>query len=136
MRRKGREIFNNLHHSLFTSLNATSIGGNGGSSINPSKGDPNIKPETSSEFEFGFDVRILNKITLEATYYARKVKDLILSRGLPTSTGFSTETTNLADLENRGLELSLNVNAFDTDNFKWNSGVQYWFNKSEITRLV
>jgi TonB-linked SusC/RagA family outer membrane protein len=121
--------------SLFTSLNATSIGGNGGSTINPSKGDPNIKPETSSEFEFGFDVSVLNKITLEATYYARKVKDLILSRGLPTSTGFSTETTNLADLENRGLELSLSVNAFDTDNFRWNTGVQYWFNKSEITRL-
>ncbi|TVZ58521.1 TonB-linked SusC/RagA family outer membrane protein [Flavobacteriaceae bacterium MAR_2010_105] len=121
--------------ALFTSLNATSIGGNGGSTINPAKGDPNIEPETSTELEFGFDTRLFNRVNFEATYYIRKVNDLILSRGLPTSSGFSTETTNLADLENTGLELSLNVDAFDEENFRWNSGVQFWFNNSEITRL-
>ncbi len=121
--------------SLFTSLNATSIGGNGGSTINPAKGDPNIEPETSSEFEIGIDAKFFNKVTFEATYYTREVKDLILSRGLPTSSGFSTETTNLADLENTGLELALNVDVFDTDNFKWNTGVNFWFNNSEVTRL-
>ena len=121
--------------SLFTSLNATSIGGNGGSTINPAKGDPNIEPETSQEFEIGIDTKLFDKVTFEATYYKRQVKDLILSRGLPTSSGFSTETTNLADLENTGLELALNVDAFDTDNFKWNTGVNFWFNNSEVTRL-
>ncbi len=121
--------------SLFTSLNSTSIGGNGGSSINAAKGDPNIEPETSSEFEIGIDTRLFDKVTFEATYYNRNVKDLILSRGLPSSSGFTTETTNLADLENTGIELSLNIDAFDTADFKWNSGVQFWFNNSEITRL-
>ncbi len=121
--------------SLFTSLNATSIGGNGGSTINPAKGDPNIEPETSSEFEIGLDARFFDRVTFEATYYNRNVNDLILSRGLPTSSGFSTETTNLADLQNTGLELALDVNAFETDNFSWNSGVRFWFNNSEITRL-
>ncbi len=121
--------------SLFTSLNATSIGGNGGSTISPSKGDSNIDPETSTEFEMGIDVKLFDKVTFEATYYNRKVNDLILTRGLPTSSGFATETTNLADLENTGLELSLNVDVINTDNFSWNSGVMYWFNDSEITRL-
>jgi len=121
--------------SLFTSLNATSIGGNGGSTINPAKGDPNIQPEISSEFEIGLDVKLFDKVTFEASYYVRDVKDLILSRGLPTSSGFSTETTNLADLENKGLELSLNVDVINTENFSWNSGTQFWFNNSEITRL-
>ena len=122
--------------SLFTSLNATSIGGNGGSSINPAKGDPNIQPEISSEFEIGLDVKLFDKVTFEASYYVRDVNDLILSRGLPTSSGFSTETTNLADLQNKGLELSLNVDVINTENFSWNSGTQFWFNNSEITRLA
>jgi TonB-linked SusC/RagA family outer membrane protein len=121
--------------SLFTSLNSTSIGGNGGSSINPGKGDPNLKPETSSEFEFGFDTKLFNRITLEATYYNRKVKDLLLTRTLPSSSGFATQTTNVADLVNKGIELSLNIDAFTSENFQWNSGIRFWFNDSEITRL-
>jgi TonB-linked SusC/RagA family outer membrane protein len=121
--------------STFTSLNSTGIGGNGGSTINPSKGDPNIAPERSSELEFGIDARFFNRVSFEGTYYDRKVKDLILSRGLPTSSGFSTETTNLADLQNTGLELALNVDVLTGERFSWSTGVNYWFNNSEVTRL-
>ncbi len=121
--------------SIFTSLNQVSIGGNGGSSVSGSRGNANIEPETSAEFEVGFDARLLNAVNLEATYYNRNVTDLILSRSLPASSGFGFETNNLADLQNTGLEISLNVDAFDKENFKWNTGIQYWFNDSEITRL-
>jgi hypothetical protein len=121
--------------STFTSLNSTSIGGNGGSTIDPEKGDPNIEPERSSELEFGIDARFLDRISFSGTYYDRKVKDLILKRGLPTSSGFATETTNLADLTNTGLELALNVDVLTGERFSWSTGVNYWFNNSEITRL-
>ena len=69
------------------------------------------------------------------TYYNRDVNDLILSRTLPTSSGFGTETTNLADLENYGLEAAVRFDAFNNDNFYWNTGIQFWFNRSEVTRL-
>ena len=72
---------------------------------------------------------------MELSYYNRNVKDLILSRSLPTSSGFGSETTNLADLKNYGIELGLNINAYDNESFSWNSGIQFWFNRSEITRL-
>ena len=85
--------------------------------------------------EVGVDLRFLGKIGLELTYYNRNVKDLILSRSLPTSSGFSRETTNLADLENKGFEVGINIDAYDTDRFSWNSGIQFWLNRSEITRL-
>ncbi|EZH71893.1 membrane protein [Aquimarina atlantica] len=121
--------------SAFTGLNAVSVGGNGGTSIDGQLGDPNIKPETSSEFEVGFDIKMFDKVSLEATYYNREVKDLLLSRNLPSTSGFTRETKNFADLVNSGVEVSLNVDAFDSDNFYWNSGVQFWLNRSEITRL-
>ena len=119
--------------SIFT-LNQTAIGGNGGSSISSSKGDAAIQPETSQELEAGIDLRLIGKIGVELSYYNRNVKDLILSRALETSSGFGSETTNLADLKNYGIELGLNIDAYNTENFTWNSGIQFWFNRSEITK--
>lgn len=121
--------------SAFTSLNQVSIGGNGGSSINALKGDPDIEPETSSEFEVGFDAGLFNDVSLEVSYYNRNVNDLLLNRVVPTSTGFGSETTNLADLKNYGIEVGLNVNAFNEENFIWKSTLNFWFNRSEVTRL-
>ena len=121
--------------SIFTSLNSVSIGGVGGSSVASLRGDANIEPETSQEFEVGIDLRFIQKIGFEFSYYNRNVKDLILSRSLPTSSGFSTETTNLADLENKGIELGINIDAFSNERFSWTSGVQFWLNRSEVTRL-
>ncbi|MDH3795490.1 MAG: TonB-dependent receptor [Flavobacteriaceae bacterium] len=121
--------------SAFTGLNQVSIGGSGGSSINTLKGDPNVEPETSQEFEIGFDAGILDDVSVEFTYYNRDVSDLLLSRALPASTGFGSETTNLADLQNNGFEVGINIDAFDRENFKWNSNIAFWLNNSEITRL-
>ncbi|MCC1484346.1 SusC/RagA family TonB-linked outer membrane protein [Winogradskyella immobilis] len=121
--------------SAFTSLNQVSIGSNGGSSISALRGDANIDPETSQEFEVGIDARLFDRFNVELTYYNRDVNDLILSRTLPTSSGFGTETTNLADLENYGLEAAVRFDAFNNDNFYWNTGIQFWFNRSEVTRL-
>ena len=121
--------------SIFTTLSPLSVNSGGGTSLGGLKGDPNLEPEISSEFEIGFDTRVFDRINLEATYYRRNVKDLILSRNLPSSSGFASETTNLADLENTGIELAINADVVTTENFKWNTGVQYWFNNSEITRL-
>ncbi|WP_372973881.1 SusC/RagA family TonB-linked outer membrane protein [Muriicola sp.] len=121
--------------SAFTGLNQVSIGGVGGSSISALKGDPNVEPETSSEFEVGFDAGLFNKVNLEVTYYNRNVSDLLLSRVLPTSSGFGSETTNLADLKNYGVEVGITVNPVQEDNFFWSSNINWWLNRSEITRL-
>ncbi|MCL8006396.1 SusC/RagA family TonB-linked outer membrane protein [Gelidibacter japonicus] len=123
--------------STFTSLGASNIGGNIGQSVVGSKGDALVKPETASELEFGFDLGIFNnKLSFEATYYDKKVKDLILTRALPSSSGFTQETTNLGDLKNTGVELALRSFVFDNENFKWNTSVQWYKNRSEVTRLA
>lgn len=123
--------------STFTSLGASNIGGNIGQSVVGSKGDALVKPETASELEFGFDLGIFhNKLSFEATYYDKKVKDLILTRALPSSSGFTQETTNLGDLKNTGVELALRAFVFDNENFRWNTSVQWYKNRSEVTRLA
>ncbi|MDH7448385.1 SusC/RagA family TonB-linked outer membrane protein [Aquimarina sp. 2201CG14-23] len=122
--------------ATFTSLGSSNIGGNGGASVAGLNGDPDVEPETASEFEIGLDIGVLNnRVSFEATYYNKNVKDLILSRSLPASSGFTTETTNLADLRNEGVELAVRADVFDNDNFYWNTGIQFYLNRSEVTRL-
>ncbi|UCD60630.1 MAG: SusC/RagA family TonB-linked outer membrane protein [Flavobacteriaceae bacterium] len=122
--------------ATFTSFGANNIGGNIGQSVLAAKGDPDVEPETAKEIEMGFDIGFLqNRINFEATYYNKQVEDLILTRALPASTGFTQETTNLADLRNRGVELGLRWDVLSNQNVRWNTGVLFYLNRSEITRL-
>ena len=122
--------------STFTSLGTNNIGGNIGQGALGTKGDPDVEPETAQEFEVGFDLGLFdNKISLEATYYDKQVKDLILTRALEASSGFTQETTNLGDLQNKGIELALRAEIVNSENFRWNTNIQWYRNRSEVTRL-
>ena len=121
--------------SLYTPFAPTNIAGNFGTAVQGSQGNTTLDPETSQEIEFGIDVSILKKLNLEVTYYNRNVNDLLYDRSLPASSGFSNEVRNDLDLVNRGLEIGLNISPVENKNFSWNSGVNFWFNRSEITRL-
>lgn len=121
--------------SLFTTFNTFTIGGRNGVNL-AAQGNPFLEPERSSELEFGADFAFANnKVSFSATYYLREVTDLLYDRALPTSSGFSSEIRNDLDLENRGLELSLNINPVRTSKIDWTSSFNFWFNRSEITRL-
>lgn len=122
--------------STFTGLTATNIGGTIGQSLAGLRGDPNVEPETAREFEIGFDAGFFEgRLNLQATYYNKNVDDLLLQRQLPSSSGFTTELTNLADLQNQGVELALDANVFQTEAFQWNTGLQFYLNRSKVTRL-
>ena len=122
--------------SLFTILDANNIEGRGGININLNKGTPNLKPETSSELEFGVDIGLLdNLIALEVTYFNRKVKDLLFDRSVPTSSGFSTGVLNNADLKNTGIEIGLTAQPVRAANIAWTSTLNFWTTRSMLTRL-
>ena len=122
--------------STFTSLAANNIGGNIGQALSGIRGNPDIKPETAQELELGIDLGLFNnRVSLEASYYIKKVADLILSRSLQSSSGFLRETSNIGDMKNQGVELALRADLFKSENFTWNTGIQWYKNTSEITRL-
>lgn len=122
--------------NTFESLTPQLIGGSLGGQVGVRSVDPNLKPETSNELEFGVDAGFLdNKITLEATVYNKKVNDLILDQEPAESTGITAITTNAADLENKGIELALNATPVNTGQISWLTRVAWWRNRSEITRL-
>lgn len=120
----------------FEALNSGIISGNLGTFRSNRTIDPDLKPETAEELEMGIDVGLRGgRAFLEATYYVKNVRDLILDRQLPGSAGLQVVATNAADLQNRGVELSLNVIPVQTDNFTWNTTLNWWTNEAEITEL-
>lgn len=122
--------------SLFTTLNVVGINGNSGTVINNALGNADLEPETSREIEVGADLSFFDsRLGLELTYYNRKVSDLLFERATPTSSGFTSQFSNEADLVNQGIEIALNARPVETENFVWSSTTNFWFNRNEVTRL-
>ncbi len=120
----------------FESLTSQVIGGKLGTQVGSRAVDPNLKPETAAELEFGLDAALFNsRVTFEGTYYDKQVSDLILDLVPASSTGITAIATNAADLTNKGIELGLGINAVRTTNFNWYFKALYWQNRSEITEL-
>ena len=120
----------------FRSLNGSNIGSNLGLTVSTREIDPDLRPESAQELEFGADIGVLeNRVTLSATYYNKTVEDLILDLPTATSTGVTAIATNAATLENKGIELGLNVTPVQSSNFSWKSNILFWKNDSKITNL-
>jgi TonB-linked SusC/RagA family outer membrane protein len=122
--------------NTFESLTPQLIGGGLGGQVGTRGVDPDLVPETASEIEFGFDLGLFNnRVNLEATYYNKKVNDLILDLIPAESTGILAIATNAADLTNNGIELSLSATPIRTGNVEWFTQLLWWKNESEITNL-
>ncbi len=121
---------------LFTSYNAFATDGLLGISLIGVKGDKDLKSERQKELEFGTDLGFFNnRLSLSATYYIKTVDDLILLAALEPSTGFTQQYVNAGSLRNKGIEISLDATPVSTENFTWNTGVNFFKNTSEITKL-
>lgn len=123
----------------FNLLEGTVIGGNAGLQTEITngglRGNTDVEPETQTELEFGIDLGFLNnKLNIDFTYYIKTIEDLLLRAQIPTSTGFTRQVINGGELENRGIEIGLNATPFQGD-FTWVTGVNFWRNQSEVTRL-
>lgn len=120
----------------FTVLNGTVIGGTNGVFTDNLLGNENVEPEQQSELEMGLDFSFLdNRINVDATYYIKEIDDLLLRVGVPQSTGFTQQVLNAGALQNKGIEIGINALLVDKQNFKWNATLNWWRNRSEITRL-
>ena len=122
--------------SKYTGFTSTIIDGMAGSLVNTQLGNDEVEPEKQSEIETGFDIGVMdNRILFDFTYYKKSVTDLLLSALIPTSAGYTTQIINGAELENQGIEMGLSVLAVDKPDFKYNTSLNFWFNRSKITEL-
>nr|WP_321406379.1 TonB-dependent receptor [uncultured Carboxylicivirga sp.] len=95
-----------------------------------------LKWEESEQTNIGLDFSVLNgRVQFVADAYLRITRDLLLDAPLPTSTGFTSALQNIGNLENKGLEFSLNTTNIDKE-VKWNTTFNISFNRNKVTNLV
>ncbi len=123
--------------SKFTSLVISNIAGNPGVIVSTQEGQPNIKPERQTEIETGIDFSLLKgRLGLELTYYNKNIYDFLMLSNPPASSGFSTSWANAGNLRNHGVELGLNAKLVATRKIAWNTSVNFWLNRSLVTKLT
>ena len=99
-------------------------------------GNDNLEWEKTSSWNFGVDFSILSRrISGSIDLYHKRTHDMIMSQRLPNFTGFSSITTNLGEVTNTGIEISLNTRNIDTEDFKWNTTLGFSYNKNRIKHL-
>jgi TonB-linked SusC/RagA family outer membrane protein len=103
--------------------------------------NPNLKWETTGQFDVGVDFGFFNnRLSGTVEYYRKNTRDLLLNVNLPGTLGVanpsgvpsSTQVQNLGKLYNKGFELELSGDIF-VGKFKWTSSLNAAYNKNIIT---
>jgi TonB-linked SusC/RagA family outer membrane protein len=98
--------------------------------------NPNVAPERMTEIEYGADLTVWkNKINIGATLYKQSIEDLVVNRVLAASEGGLSIVNNVGEMENKGIELSLNTTPVRTNNLTWDVTFLYNRNRNKITKL-
>jgi len=124
------------HTDGYRTLEYPLAGGINGFSVSNLIGNPDLKPEISTDIEYGLDLKFFkDRLSLSATLYNKSVKDLIWTATLPVTSGFSAQTQNLGEISNKGIELSLSVIPVKTKDFEWEVFANFSKNKNLLVSL-
>ena len=80
-----------------------------------------LKWETTTSWNYGFDFSVLdNRLSGSFDYYTRKTKDLLAEVPVPAGANFNSRmTTNVGNVDSRGVELNINATPIATKDFNW-----------------
>ena len=96
----------------------------------------NITWETTQQYNIGVDFSVLKgRISGVLDVYKNFTHGMIFSVTLPSASGFTSTKENLGQINNRGIDLTLNSVNINKRDFSWRSTVNFDFNKNEIIEL-
>lgn len=96
----------------------------------------NLRPETTSSVELGFDFRFLKqRLNLDVTYFNAVTNDQILSLPIAVSSGFSQQVVNGGSVRNAGIEIILNAVPLKTAYFQWSTTINFASSRATVIDL-
>ncbi|MEO1625458.1 MAG: SusC/RagA family TonB-linked outer membrane protein, partial [Bacteroidota bacterium] len=106
--------------------------------LRPEGYDANIKWEETTTYNVGVDYSLFkDRIFGSLEYYIRQTDDLINFIPVPAGTNLTNfVNTNVGDLENRGVEFTINAIPYRNQDVEWSIGFNMAMNNNEITRLI
>ncbi|WP_308992395.1 SusC/RagA family TonB-linked outer membrane protein [Mariniflexile litorale] len=99
--------------------------------------NPNLKWETKKEFNIGLDFGTFsNRLTGSIDIYSRKTEDLLLNYDVPQPPFVQSSIyTNVGDIKNKGLELSLSYRIINKGDFSWTADFVGSYQTNELSKL-
>ena len=99
-------------------------------------GNVNLSWERTLTYNVGVDVSLFNRrLNLVIDAYIKNTQDLLLDKSMAPSTGVTTATDNLGEMQNKGIEFQLDGYIFRTNDFYWKLGVMGYANRNKITKI-
>ncbi len=100
------------------------------------KGEPSLKPEMTSTLELGTELQFFkNRLGIDFTWYKLNSRDQIIPVSVSPTTGFTSLITNAGEIENKGIEISLNATPVRNADFEWNIGANYTRNRNMVLSI-
>ena len=99
-------------------------------------GNEKLVPERKYEYEIGLETRMFNnRLGFDITYYNSRIENQILDYTLPISMGATSIVANVGTLSNKGWEFAITGTPYQSENFKWNSVLNFSFNRNSVVEL-
>lgn len=112
------------------------FGGVGGFSKDTQAGDSELKPEITTSYELGTDLRFFNnRLRLDLTYFNQTSKNQIVAFPVSNTSGLSRFTTNAGEIKSEGLEVLLNGSPIERRDFSWDISINWSTVSSEVTEM-
>ncbi len=106
--------------------------------LRPEGYDANLQWEEAATLNLALDFTILdNKINGSIDFYQRSTTDLLLEVDVPAGTNLTNRlVTNVGDMRNSGIELTLNATPINKSDFTWDIGANATYEQNEVTSLL
>ena len=100
-------------------------------------GNPDLAPEKKHSYEAGFNAVLFNRVlNLGFTYYYALTKDALFSiPSLPSSGQSANYLSNVGEIENKGIELSIGLQLVDTKDWNVRLNASYNTNHNKVLSI-
>jgi TonB-linked SusC/RagA family outer membrane protein len=96
-----------------------------------------LLPTITNSFETGLEMKFLNnRIGLDFTYYTQVSENQIMGMATSWTSGYNYRLINAGEIENEGVEISLNTRPVQINDFSWDVNLNFAKNSNIVRKLV
>ena len=96
----------------------------------------NLKPEIQQSIELGFDARFFDeRFNIDFAWYKSNTFNQIMSVGSVSESGASTKLINAGNIQNKGIELQMDITPIRNRDWRWTIGGNFALNRGKVVKL-
>ncbi|MCL2417167.1 MAG: SusC/RagA family TonB-linked outer membrane protein [Bacteroidales bacterium] len=95
-------------------------------------GNPGLRWESKNKFNVGMEAMVFDRISLEVDYYHEIINNMLHSRQVSRATGFTSYLSNMASMQNTGVEIQVNAMLVNNRDFRWTVGANVSANRNKV----